>query len=106
MAEGDKYGAPPTLAQLLSKTKRSGACLLWTGAKDKQGYGVVRGPGGKLALAHRLVYTLAKGKIPKGAVIDQTPCNRPGCVSPKHLKAVTQKVNIQRAADQNHMSRS
>jgi hypothetical protein len=104
MAEGDKYGAAPTLSELLAKTKRDGACLLWTGAKDRQGYGVVRGPGGKLALAHRLVYTLAKGKIPAGAVIDQT-CNNSDCVKVSHLKAVTQKENITRAGSIGHMRR-
>jgi benzoyl-CoA reductase/2-hydroxyglutaryl-CoA dehydratase subunit BcrC/BadD/HgdB len=40
-----------------------------------------------------------------GAVVDQTPCNNPLCVAPKHLQAKTQQKNIQRAADQGHMTR-
>jgi len=58
------------------------------------GYVQFSGPWG--ARLHRLSYTLAKGEIPTGLVIDHT-CGVRDCQNPKHLEAVTQAENIRRA---------
>ena len=77
-------------AQFWSKVDKSGDCWLWTGAKTKQRYGVLR-VGGKLVLAHRFSYELVK-PIPDGMILDHT-CFNPSCVNPDHLRAVTRKQN-------------
>ena len=46
-------------------------------------------------MAHRLVYTLIKGEIPEGLVLDHG-CKNRRCCNTKHLEPVTQKVNVER----------
>ena len=75
-------------------------CWEWTGARHyKLGYGVflIRGRNYPTAYAHRIAYTLAKGKIPDGLVVDHL-CRNTSCVNPRHLQAVTKQVNFQRSA--------
>lgn len=64
-------------------------CWLWTGALYPGGYG-------KFAcdswLAHRFSYEYFVGKIRKGLEIDHL-CKVRSCVNPKHLEAVTNRVN-------------
>lgn len=68
-------------------------CWLWTGAVDKDGYGVGTFLKKKVA-AHRISYILHEGGIPKGQFVLHT-CNNPSCVNPLHLYLGTQKDNIQ-----------
>ena len=75
-------------------------CWEWKGAKHyKLGYGsfLIRGRNYPPAYAHRISYTLAKGKIAEGFVIDHL-CRNTSCVNPRHLQAVTKQVNFQRSA--------
>lgn len=46
-------------------------------------------------VAHRVSYTIYKGQIPDGLVMDHL-CRNRGCVNPEHLEAVTDKVNLNR----------
>lgn len=68
-------------------------CWEWIGCKSN-GYGrfSVLAENG---LVHRYSYKLHKGKIPKGLTIDHL-CRNRQCVNPKHLEAVTHRVNILR----------
>lgn len=74
---------------------QSGDCWIWVGRSMSNGYGRFSHKG-RDWLAHRLAYTLAKGDIPAGLVIDHL-CQNKMCVRPDHLEAVTQKENVQRA---------
>lgn len=58
------------------------------------GYGVVRHHG-KMRGAHRVVYELHRGEIPKGMYLDHL-CRNSRCVNPDHLDAVSQRVNVRR----------
>jgi hypothetical protein len=79
------------------KLSARGDCLIWTGAKNTDGYGVFRREGdraGSLVLAHRFYYELTRGPIPAGLELDHT-CNTRDCV--KCTEAVTHSVNMKRA---------
>lgn len=65
-------------------------CWLWVGAHDNGGYGIFRNQ-----KAHRFSYTLHRGEIPEGLVLDHL-CRVRCCVNPNHLEAVTAKENIRR----------
>lgn len=72
-------------------------CWLWTGAAEKQGYGVIK-TGGRAApvvLVHRLVYALFVEDIPAGLTIDHL-CSVRRCVNPDHLELVTMPENSRR----------
>lgn len=83
----DKYSPEP-----------NSGCWPWTAALNNMGYGVinfmVEGKP-RLFLAHRLLYTLHKGRIPKGLELDHL-CRVSSCVNPQHLEAVTHRENIRR----------
>lgn len=65
-------------------------CWIWTGHISKNGYGKT----GK-TVAHRVVYSLLAGIIPKGKQLDHL-CRVRCCVNPSHLEPVTQQENIAR----------
>lgn len=70
------------------------ACWPWQGALHTQGYGRCwDGERGKVAYAHRLVYTLLVGPIPDGLDIMHT-CDNPPCVNPAHLRVATHRENM------------
>jgi hypothetical protein len=79
-----------------AKVNKSGDCWEWTAYRGHNGYGQITtgaaAPVKKTALAHRVSYEIANGKIPEGAVIDHK-CHNKGCVNPDHLQAVSQKQN-------------
>lgn len=71
--------------------KAESGCWLWRGWRNHLGYGemTVQGKGWR---AHRLSFTLFKGKIPPGIDICHT-CDNPPCVNPDHLWLGDQKAN-------------
>lgn len=77
--------------RFMSYVDKSGACWLWTGGRERRGYGFFW-YGQRLWSAHRFSYMIHNGEIPSGLTIDHV-CRNPQCVNPAHLEAVTQKVN-------------
>lgn len=67
-------------------------CVLWTGQRDRKGYGRTRW-GGRKQLAHRVVYEIFNGPVPEGLELDHL-CGVPSCVSPAHLEPTTHQGNI------------
>lgn len=91
----------PTPISPLNKYKvDEKGCWIWQGSVGRHGYGRLKWKG-KTASAHRVVYEIIKGEIPKGLVIDHT-CSVKPCINPDHLEAVTLSTNSQRAWDRNH----
>lgn len=72
-----------------------GDCHIWTGAKDRWGYGLV-GRGGSTMVAHKWYWLDAGREIPAGSELDHT-CRREDCVNIEHLRLLTPGEN-----DQNH----
>jgi len=75
-------------------------CWIWTAACDTKGYGRIN-VGGKPAKASRVSYTLFRGPIPEGQVLDhyrypEGGCAGPRCVNPSHLLATTRSENSAR----------
>lgn len=71
-------------------------CWYWTAGLDEDGYGHFRDGRSKVR-AHRFAWTLFRGEIPPGLVIDHE-CRVRRCVNPWHLDPVTPSINTRRAA--------
>lgn len=72
-------------------------CWIWT-ASLSCGYGQLttyRDGKQKHQWAHRVVYVLVRGSIPKGLTLDHL-CRVTKCVNPDHLEPVTMEVNLLR----------
>lgn len=80
------------LEKFITKTD---SCWLWTGFINPAGYGQCYFKKRSGHLAHRALYMIFKGEIPKGFELDHL-CRVRHCVNPLHLEVVTGKVNTLR----------
>jgi hypothetical protein len=89
-----KLFADITLQERLeARTDKSGDCWLWTGVKDRGGYGNLKIKG-RSRTVHRLAYELAHGPIHDGLQVDHV-CHVRACLNPGHLRLVTPGQNSQ-----------
>jgi len=86
-----------------AKVSKASVCWIWTGALDKDGYGVFRTPLKSSDRAHRVAFILAGGKIPHGMMVLHH-CDNPSCVNPAHLYAGTHADNTKDAVDRKRMA--
>jgi integrase len=63
---------------------RRSECWLWTGAKDPNGYGVVK-VDGRSWKTHRYGWYLAQGREPRAGVAITQTCGHSNCCKPDHL---------------------
>ena len=71
--------------------RRSPGCWIWTGAKDRDGYGVIA-DGRRTLAAHRVSYELHNRALPPGSLVMHS-CDVPACVNPAHLSVGTKRTN-------------
>lgn len=84
--------------QLPEHRPELGPCWVWTGSLDKDGYGRLRGVGGRSSLvisSHRLSWERVNGPLPDNLEFDHL-CRNRRCCNPTHLEAVTHAVNVKR----------
>lgn len=75
-----------------------GQCWQWPGTLDQEGYARLQTCNG-WSRVQRLIYEAVNGAIHEGLVIDHL-CRNRACFNPKHLEAVTNKVNVLRGIGQ------
>lgn len=84
--------AATELERFALKVERDeGGCHLWTGARDRKGYGSFRA-GGKTCRAHRWIYQQLVRPLADDELLDHL-CRNRGCVNPDHLEPVTAREN-------------
>jgi|SRR5580692_4158486 hypothetical protein len=76
-----------------------GRCWIWTGARDRKGYGRLGGGGrGAVELgAHRVGWSLENGQIPEGKWVLHK-CDNPPCVRASHLYLGDHEANMRDVA--------
>lgn len=87
---------------------KTDTCWLWTGARERGGYGRFALTHHKGVLAHRFAYELLIGPIPEELDLDHVHprCTHKHCVNPAHLEPVTRgENNRRRSAVQTHCKR-
>lgn len=87
---GDPLWRPTPRPSEMRHVDKTGACWMWTGRRDANGYGRAN-----QAWAHRWVYEQVVGPIPKGLELHHV-CGRgrKGCVTPHHMVPVTHSEHM------------
>lgn len=78
-----RHFATPDEAFAARAVRAASGCLEWTGARIKDGYGVIKVTG-KSTLAHRFSYERSIGPVPDGMKVLHR-CDNPSCVDSDHL---------------------
>lgn len=93
LAMSKKFRMLPFWERVEAQTKIVDECHLFTGHKNEDGYGRIRGENKQLVFVHRAVWERAHGPIPVGKRVCHR-CDTPCCIWLEHLFLGTQADNI------------
>lgn len=87
---------PVGVPELVARTQVVDECWIWTSTLTN-GYGVIgvggrSKSGGRLWLAHRLMYELSVGPLPPTTVLHHT-CHQRACLNPAHLEPMSRAAH-------------
>ena len=95
-----KCGPVPRSAEerYLEKIDKNGpnGCWIWTAGEDGKGYGRFW-VNGATRYAHRVIYELLIGQIPRGVLLDHI-CHNRICVNPEHIRLCNSRENCRNRA--------
>lgn len=97
------YGDPRERILRQVQVEESTGCWIWQGAVNKDGYGKTYLDGQRL-LAHRAVWLLLRGPLPKGLSACHH-CDTPRCCNPDHIFFGTTADNLGDAARKGRLVR-
>ena len=89
----DSGSKSPINVRLKKYIVASNGCWIWTGKKNKLGYGTIT-VNGVETRAHRAMYFMLNPDSDKNKVVMHV-CDNPSCINPEHLKLGTQKENLE-----------
>lgn len=92
----------PAVVRLLQRLDREygqdnpglGRCWEWSGARNHGGYGVLKLPGRRTALAHRVALEAALGRPLAAGMLACHRCDNRRCCRPSHLYEGTDHDNL------------
>lgn len=76
---------------------KTGDCWLWTGSRDKNGYGLMRVQG-VTTRVNRIAWQVYTGEDPKHQHVLHS-CDTPACIRREHLRLGTHSDNMQDMVD-------
>lgn len=81
----------PIGQRLFSRVLARGSCWEWSGARDVDGYGVIK-ISKRMFRLHRFIYESLYGELPKDIQVCHR-CDNPSCFRPSHLFPATAAEN-------------
>jgi hypothetical protein len=98
----------PVVDRIMKKiTINSSGCMLWNGATNGRGYGVILDDntnGRRMTYVHIAMYVSKVGPVPSGMQLDHL-CRTRNCCNPEHLEPVSGSENLLRSNNMNFVTK-